>query len=49
MTTLWKGIGSSLLVRGMSLAVEDVIGTYNTFPLNLVSFVLGSYKVHSMA
>lgn len=23
-TTLWKGIGSSLLVRGMSLAVEDV-------------------------
>lgn len=22
--TLWKGIGSSLLVRGMSLAVEDV-------------------------
>jgi solute carrier family 25, member 46 len=23
-TTLWKGIGSSLLVRGLSLAVEDV-------------------------
>lgn len=26
-TTLWKGIGSSLLVRGLSLAVEDVSGS----------------------
>lgn len=26
-TTLWKGIGSSLLVRGMSLSVEDVSTT----------------------
>lgn len=25
-TTLWKGLGSSLLVRGISLAVEDVSG-----------------------
>jgi solute carrier family 25, member 46 len=39
-TTLWKGIGSSLLVRGMSLAVEDVSrggsraagSTVNAFP-----------------
>lgn len=31
-TTLWKGIGSSLLVRGMSLAVEDV--SLQTIKLN---------------
>ncbi|XP_037916740.1 solute carrier family 25 member 46 [Hermetia illucens] len=31
-TTLWKGLGSCLLVRGMSLAVEDVISKVTPWP-----------------
>lgn len=31
-TTLWKGLGSCLLVRGMSLAVEDAISKCTPWP-----------------
>lgn len=31
-TTLWKGLGSCLLVRGMSLAIEDVITKVTPWP-----------------
>lgn len=31
-TTLWKGLGSCLLVRGMSMAVEDVISKFSLWP-----------------
>lgn len=31
-TTLWKGLGSCLLVRGMSMAVEDVISKFTPWP-----------------
>lgn len=31
-TTLWKGLGSCLLVRGMSLAVEDFISKVTPWP-----------------
>lgn len=31
-TTLWKGLGSCLLVRGMSLAVDDLISKVTTWP-----------------
>lgn len=31
-TTLWKGLGSCLLVRGMSLAVEDLISKITPWP-----------------
>ncbi|XP_004536375.1 solute carrier family 25 member 46 [Ceratitis capitata] len=31
-TTLWKGLGSCLLVRGMSLAVDDVISKVTYWP-----------------
>ncbi|XP_054730239.1 mitochondrial outer membrane protein SLC25A46-like [Anastrepha obliqua] len=31
-TTLWKGLGSCLLVRGMSLAVDDVISKVTHWP-----------------
>lgn len=31
-TTLWKGLGSCLLVRGMSLAVEDLISKVTPWP-----------------
>ncbi|XP_067634862.1 mitochondrial outer membrane protein SLC25A46 [Eurosta solidaginis] len=31
-TTLWKGLGSCLLVRGMSLAVDDVISKITQWP-----------------
>lgn len=31
-TTLWKGLGSCLLVRGMSLAVEDVFTKFTPWP-----------------
>lgn len=32
MTTLWKGLGSVLLVRGMSLGVEDLISKVTPWP-----------------
>lgn len=51
-TTLWKGIGSSLLVRGISLAVEDVnteqLQTFQTVLLRNLCF-LGLIKVHAVA
>lgn len=31
-TTLWKGLGSCLLVRGMTLAVEDFISKITSWP-----------------
>ncbi|XP_019532938.1 mitochondrial outer membrane protein SLC25A46 [Aedes albopictus] len=31
-TTLWKGIGSVLLVRGLTLAVEDVVSKFTPWP-----------------
>lgn len=31
-TTLWKGLGSCLLVRGMSLAIDDVISKCTAWP-----------------
>lgn len=31
-TTLWKGLGSCLLVRGMSLAVEDLLSKITPWP-----------------
>ena len=30
--TLWKGIGSVLLIRGMALAVEDIISKITNWP-----------------
>lgn len=32
LSTLWKGIGSVLLVRGLSAAVEDVISKLTPWP-----------------
>ncbi|SPP86442.1 solute carrier family 25 member 46 isoform X1 [Drosophila guanche] len=32
LTTLWKGLGSCLLVRGMGLAVDDVISKLTSWP-----------------
>ncbi|RZF41277.1 hypothetical protein LSTR_LSTR015439 [Laodelphax striatellus] len=32
LTTLWKGLGSMLLVRGMALAVEDIISKFTPWP-----------------
>lgn len=34
-TTLWKGIGSSFLIRGMSLGVEDLISKVTPWPKEL--------------
>ncbi|KAI8114788.1 Solute carrier family 25 member 46 [Lucilia cuprina] len=31
-TTLWKGLGSCLLVRGMSLAMDDILSKITTWP-----------------
>lgn len=31
-TALWKGLGSCLLVRGLSLAVEDVFTKFTPWP-----------------
>lgn len=31
-TTLWKGLGSCLLIRGMSLAVEDLLSKITPWP-----------------
>lgn len=36
-TTLWKGLGSCLLVRGMSLAVEDAISKFTPWPKKIHS------------
>ncbi|CAG9760398.1 unnamed protein product [Ceutorhynchus assimilis] len=35
LTTLWKGLGSTLLVRGMSLGVEDLISKLTPWPKDL--------------
>lgn len=35
--TLWKGIGSTLLVRGMSLAVEDMLSKFTPWPKEINS------------
>jgi solute carrier family 25 protein 46 len=47
-TTLWKGLGSVLLVRGMTLAVEDFTTKFTPWPkeINSVSIV-DSYHVKS--
>jgi len=31
-TTLWKGLGSVLMIRGMTLAVEDLISKFTPWP-----------------
>ncbi|EEB16011.1 conserved hypothetical protein [Pediculus humanus corporis] len=31
-TTLWKGLGSSLLIKGMSLAIEDLLSKVTPWP-----------------
>lgn len=31
-TTLWKGLGSCLLIRGMSLAIEDLLSKVTPWP-----------------
>jgi solute carrier family 25 protein 46 len=36
-STLFKGLGSSLLVRGMSLAVEDVLSKFTPWPKEINS------------
>ncbi|KAK9506640.1 hypothetical protein O3M35_008535 [Rhynocoris fuscipes] len=42
-TTLWKGIGSVLLVRGMTLAVEDFISKITPWPKE-ISWHVDSFK-----
>ncbi|KFB35218.1 AGAP002704-PA-like protein [Anopheles sinensis] len=42
-TTLWKGIGSVLLVRGMTLAVEDVISKFTPWPNISIATVVPFY------
>ncbi|XP_022224172.2 solute carrier family 25 member 46 isoform X3 [Drosophila obscura] len=37
LTTLWKGLGSCLLVRGMSLAIDDVISKLTSWPKDVNS------------
>lgn len=44
LTTLWKGLGSVFLVRGMSLAVEDVISKFTPWPKEFKSH--SSIKAH---
>ncbi|CAG2068048.1 unnamed protein product, partial [Timema podura] len=34
-TTLWKGLGSVLMVRGMTLAVEDLITKFTPWPKDI--------------
>ncbi|XP_055843399.1 mitochondrial outer membrane protein SLC25A46-like [Episyrphus balteatus] len=36
-TTLWKGLGSCLLVRGMSMGVDDLIAKLTTWPKDVDS------------
>ncbi|XP_075154678.1 mitochondrial outer membrane protein SLC25A46-like [Haematobia irritans] len=36
-TTLWKGLGSCLLVRGMSMAVDDVLSKITSWPKDVDS------------
>ncbi|XP_034490044.1 solute carrier family 25 member 46 [Drosophila innubila] len=36
-TTLWKGLGSCLLVRGMTLAIDDVISKATSWPKDVDS------------
>lgn len=42
-TTLWKGIGSVLLIRGMSLAVEDLVSKITPCPKE-ISWTTSSWK-----
>jgi solute carrier family 25, member 46 len=35
--TMWKGLGSTLLVRGMSLAVEDILSKFTPWPKEINS------------
>lgn len=34
-TTLWKGLGSVLMIRGMTLAVEDLISKFTPWPKDI--------------
>ncbi|XP_024082066.1 solute carrier family 25 member 46-like [Cimex lectularius] len=45
-TTLWKGVGSVLLVRGMTLAIEDLLSKVTTWPKE-ISWGHGSVKAAS--
>ncbi|XP_014282462.1 mitochondrial outer membrane protein SLC25A46 [Halyomorpha halys] len=42
-TTLWKGIGSVLLIRGMALAVEDIVSKVTNWPKE-ISWTTVSWK-----
>lgn len=35
-TTLWKGLGSVLMIRGMTLAVEDLISKFTPWPKDIM-------------
>lgn len=37
LTTLWKGVGSCLLVRGMTLAIDDFISKVTSWPKDVNS------------
>jgi len=37
LTTLWKGVGSCLLVRGMTLAIDDFISKVTSWPKDVDS------------
>lgn len=39
LTTLWKGLGSVLLVRGISLGVEDLISKVTPWPKCVFSYL----------
>ena len=36
MTVLWKGIGSALIVKGLTLAVEDVLSKITPWPKSVL-------------
>ncbi|XP_065335994.1 mitochondrial outer membrane protein SLC25A46-like isoform X2 [Cloeon dipterum] len=48
-TTLWKGIGSVLLIRGVNLAIEDIISKFTPWPKEItVNSSLRSVGQHIM-
>lgn len=49
LTTLWKGLGSVLLVRGMSLGIEDLISKLTPWPTEItVHSTLKQFFQHTM-
>nr|CAD7444057.1 unnamed protein product [Timema bartmani] len=43
-TTLWKGLGSVLMVRGMTLAVEDLITKFTPWPNTTLAIITPFYS-----